>query len=84
MTRENVHNNKHFHEKKIINFNFIHRQCRGEVVLPDPLKYYQTIKESTVSGYPSSEKTEICSSAYGTDRKDIFLITRRLKNILKK
>ena len=59
-----------------MNFDIIHRQCRGEVVPPDLLKYYQTINENTVSGYPSSEQTEIRSSTFRTGKKDVFFWER--------
>ena len=64
--------NKHFKEAKIINFDIIYREIRGEVVPPDLLKFYQTMNEKTISQYPSSEEDNICSSAFRTDRKDIY------------
>ena len=67
---------KRFREAKIINFDIIHRQCRGEMVPPDLLKYYQTINENTVS--------EIHSSAFVTDRKDLFFEKETIKKHLKK
>ena len=76
--------NNHFREAKIINFDIIHRQYQGEVVPPDLLKYYQTINKNTVSGYPSSEQTEIRSSAFRADRKDIFFENETIKKKIKK
>ena len=76
--------NNHFREAKIINFDIIHRQCQGEVVLPDLLKYYQIINKNTVSGYHSSEQTEIRSSTFRTDRKDIFFENETIKKHFKK
>ena len=76
---------KRFREAKIINFDKIHRLCRGEMVPPDLLKQCQTIIEKTASGYSSSEQVEIRSSAFRTDRKDIFFkketIKKHFKNI---
>ena len=68
--------NKHFREAKIIIFDIIHKKCRGEVVPPDLLKYYQTINENAVS--------EIHSSAFVTDRKDLFFEKETIKKHLKK
>ena len=64
--------NKHFKEAKMINFDIIYREIRGEVVPPDLLKLYQTMNEKTISQYPSSEEDNIRSSAFRTDRKDIY------------
>lgn len=50
----------------------IHRECRGEVVPPDFLKYYQTVNEKEIFWYPSYQQTEIRSSAFRTDRKDTY------------
>ena len=66
------HASKNFHEAKIINFDIIHRQCWDEVILPHLLKYYQTINGNIVSWGFSSKQTEMRSSAFRTDRKDMY------------
>ena len=71
---------KHFKEAKIINFDVIYREIRGKVVPPDLLKFYQTVNEKTISQYLSSEKDNIRSSAFRTDRKDIYFEKKPLKN----
>ena len=63
---------KHFREAKIINFDIIQRECRGEEVPKDLLQYYQTVRDKSVSEYPASDQDKIVSSAFRTDRKDIF------------
>ena len=63
---------KHFREAKIISFYIIWRECRGEEVPKDPLQYYQTVKDKSVSEYPASDQEKILLSAFRTDRKDIF------------
>ena len=40
---------KHFKEAEIINFDIIYREIRGEVVLPDLLKFCQTVNEKKLS-----------------------------------
>ena len=75
--------NRHFSETKIVNFDIIHRQCCGKVVPSELFKHYQTVSEKTVSNYPSTTQTEIRSSAFGTDRKNIFLRMKQLKSIQK-
>ena len=50
---------KHFRETKIINFDIfdiIRTECRGEVVPPELLQYYETGNEQTVSQYPSPKQ----------------------------
>ena len=71
---------KHFKEGKIINLDVIYREIRGKVVPPDLLKFYQTVNEKTISQYLSSEKDNIRSSAFRTDRKDIYFEKKPLKN----
>lgn len=43
------------------------------MVPPELLKYYQTFNENQISEYPSHQQTEIHSSAFRTDRKDMYL-----------
>ena len=50
---------KHFREVKIINFDIIHREFRGEVVPKDLLKYYQNVNKGYVSEYPMPEQDKI-------------------------
>ena len=64
---------QHFQPVKIINFGIIHRECRGEEAPKDLLKHYQTFNDKSVSDYPTPEQDQILSSAFRTDRKDIFL-----------
>ena len=57
---------------KYQNFDIIHKQCRGEVVSNELLKYHQTVNQTQVSEYPSNDQENILSSAFRTDRKDTF------------
>ena len=50
---------KHFREAKIINFDIIWRECRGEEVPKDLLPYYQTVRDKSVSEYPASDQEKI-------------------------
>lgn len=43
------------------------------MVPPELLKYYQTFNEKQISEYPAHQQTEIHSSAFRTDRKDMYL-----------
>ena len=48
--------NKYFQEVKIVNFDIIHRQCRGEEVPKHLLKQYQTVDDKSVSEYSTSNQ----------------------------
>ena len=80
---------RHFNETKIVNFDIIHKQCRGEVVPFELLKYYQTVNQIRVSEYPSDDQEKILSSTFCTDSKDIYFKKETtakhfLKKLLKK
>ena len=55
------------------------------MILPHLLKYYQTINGNIVSWGFSSKQTEMRSSAFRTDRKDMYFEKKKqLKSILRK
>ena len=43
---------KDFSVTKVINFDIIHRESRGEVVPKEPLRQSQTVNEKRVCHYP--------------------------------
>ena len=63
---------QHFQQAKIINFDIIHREYCGEEVTKDLLKHYQTVNDKSVPDYPTPKQDQILSSAFRTDREDIF------------
>ena len=63
---------KHFREAKIINFDIIWRECRGEEVPKDLLQEYQTVRDKSVSEYPASDQEKILSSLLKLIRKKFF------------
>ena len=63
---------QHFQQAKIINFGIIHRECCGEEVPKNLLRHYQTVNGKSISDYPTPKQNQILSSAFRTDRKDIF------------
>ena len=63
---------KHFREGKIINFDIIWRECRGEEVPKDLLQEYQTVRDKSVSEYPASDQEKILSSLLKLIRKKFF------------
>ena len=74
---------RHFNETKIVNFDIIHKKCGGEVVPDELLKYYQTANQTRVSEYPSDDQERILSSAFCTNRKDIYFETKIEKHLKK-
>ena len=63
---------KHFREGKIINFDIIWRECRGEEVPKDLLQEYQTVTDKSVSEYPASDQEKILSILLKLIRKTFF------------
>ena len=47
---------KHFREKKIVNFDIIYKSIRGEKIPEDDLNKYQAVKNSRVNQYPKNRK----------------------------
>ena len=60
---------KRFREGKIINFDIIWREHRGEEVPKDLLQEYQTIMDKSISEYPASDQEKILSSLLKLIRK---------------
>ena len=70
----------HFKDAKIDNFNIIRKQCRGEEVRKDILVEYQMVTDNFVLKYPEKEKKNILSSAFRTDREDIYFHNKTKKH----
>ena len=68
---------RYFNETKIVNFDII--QCCGKVLPNELLKYYQTVNQTPVSEYPSDDQENILSSAFHTDRKDIYIAKKTIE-----
>ena len=64
--------NKHFREKKIVNFDFIYKFIRGEKIPEDDLKKNQTIQNTRVKQYPQKDQDKFLSAAFRTDRRDLY------------
>ena len=74
---------KYFEKKKVINFDIIHHECRG-----DPLKGtyegYQTVKAKNLKNYPKPEKKELVEGVMrNIKRKDLFVEKEVVKNHFK-
>lgn len=63
---------KHFREKKILNFDIIYKRIRDEKVPESDLKRYQTVQDSRLKQYPQKNRDKFLSVAFRTDRKDLY------------
>ena len=63
---------KRFKETKIINFETIHKQARSEKISDKFFFKNQTITKKRTRLYPKKEQNKFLSSAFRTNRKDIY------------
>lgn len=68
-----------FKETKIVNFDIIHRCCRGENVPKIILKEYQTFRSRRCPQVSGEWPTKIFSSAFRTEKKDIYSADKSTK-----
>ena len=68
----------HFKETKLVNFDIIHRMCRGEEVPQNVLKQYQTVGYEDILKYPETEQNKLL----GLTEKIPTLRIKVLRNIL--
>ena len=61
----------------MVNFDIIHRECRGDP-LQKSFKDHKTIKESDFVEYPESEKTNVVSSVMRNINRDDLWIQKDL------
>ena len=75
---------ENFKKTRVINFDIIHRQARGEKIPQEKLKNYQTIKNERVKLYPQKTKDKFLASAFRSERKGVYfeksVIDGTLKN----
>lgn len=75
---------KYFDQKKVVNFNIIHHECRGDP-LEGSYNNYQTVKESDLKNYPKNEKEEAIGGLIRYfDRKDLFVENNIVTDYFKK
>ena len=74
--------NKSFKKTKIVNFDIIHPECRGDA-LDKPLEYYQTVFENNFKKHLKEDKKVIVGSALRTQKElqqNIFFEKKLVKN----
>ena len=75
---------KHFKTSKIVNFYIIRREAAGEKVPEEVLKKYQTAQNKRALKYPKNDQKKCLSSAFRTDKPDIFFEKKVVMNYFKK
>ena len=64
---------KYFDQKKMINFDIIHHECRGDP-LQGSYKNYQTVHNDDIKKYPENEKKDVLGGLIrNLNRKDLFV-----------
>ena len=69
----------HFKQARIINFDIIRRECSREEVPEEVLVGYQTVRDNDILSYPENEQKKLLTSAFRTDRQDIYFGNRTIK-----
>ena len=72
---------KHFKETKIINFEIIHQQARNEKIFDKKFNKNQTITKERTRLYPKKEQNKFLSSAFRTNREDIYKECEKLNEL---
>ena len=62
-----------------MNFDIIHRNCRGDEVPKNVLKQCQTVGHEDVLKYPETKQNKFFSSVFRADRKDIYFEDKSIK-----
>ena len=61
---------EYFENAKIVNFDIIHNECRGDP-LQSNLKYYQTIKQEDLKNVKKNDEEEFIAAAIKCQRNDV-------------
>ena len=67
----------YFFKKKVINFDIIHHECRGDP-LHGTYKGYKTITDKDIKKYSKPQKQEVMKGIFrNCDRKDIYWLRKK-------
>ena len=67
----------YFYRKKVVNFDMINHECRGEP-LEGSYKDYKTVKNSDFENFPKNEKKKVLSGIFRKVNRDNLWIKRDL------
>lgn len=62
----------YFKNKKVINFNIIHNQCRGDPSQKSN-KDHKTVSKDDFKNYPETDKNKVLSSVFRNNRDDLWI-----------
>ena len=68
-----------FSNAKIVNFDIIYRECRGDG-LKNPKSYWETIKKQDFKNYEDDVQNQAMSSVIKSERDDVRLERHLLKS----
>ena len=68
---------QYFENKKVVNFDIIHHECRGDP-LNGSYKDYQTVKSKDLKIYPNIKKKRVWVVLFETLNKTIYLLIETL------
>ena len=71
---EKINKNKkeYFSEVKIVNFDIIHNECRGDP-LQNSVKYYETIHKENLQRAKEEDREDFISEAIKSKREDLYV-----------
>ena len=62
----------YFQNKKVINFNIIHNQCRGDRSQKSN-KDHKTVSKDDFKNYPETDKNKVLSSVFRNNGDDLWI-----------
>ena len=71
----------HFQRAKVINFDIIYQECRGDE-LEYSKKFYQTIENKDFKNHDNNIREEALTSAIKSERKDVYINSTLIKKNL--
>ena len=71
----------HFQRAKVINFDIIYQECRGDEVEYSK-KFYQTIENKDFKNHDNNIREEALTSAIKSERKDVYVYSTLIKKNL--
>ena len=68
----NENKKEYFSQAKIVNFDIINNECRGDP-LQNSIKYYETIDKENLDRAKEEDKEEFISEAIRSKREDLYI-----------
>ena len=68
----NKNKKEYFSEVKIVNFDIVHNECRGDP-LQNSVKYYETIHKENLQRAKEEDREDFISEAIRSKREDLYV-----------